>query len=178
MTLNKKVGKNKNIIVFVTIVLLQIVFLTGIFVVKKTGYHEDEFFTYGLSNSYKYPYLYGSDLQVYDNYDVWLNGTDFKNYICTNEETKFKYDSVWYNQATDTNPPLHYAVIHTISSVFCGHFSWWYAFSVNLVCFVIFQIFFYLLNVQILHSEKLAILVCAFWGFTLAGQGLFLFLRM
>lgn len=163
---------------FWLVLLLQIVFLICVFLFKKTGYHEDEFFTYGLSNSFRHPYLYGSDIQVPDNYDVWLTGKDFYDYIRTNEETKFRYDSVWYNQAMDTNPPLHYAIIHTISSVFCGKFSWWYAFSVNLICFAAFQICFYLLCIQIFRSKKLALMTCIFWGFTLAGQGLFLFLRM
>lgn len=175
---NQKSGKNICSKLFLLVLLLQIAFLICVFVFKKTGYHEDEYFTYGLSNSFRHPYLYGSDIQVTDNYDVWLTGKDFSDYIRTNEETKFRYDSVWYNQATDTNPPLHYAIIHTISSVFCGKFSWWYAFSVNLVCFAVFQLCFYLLNIQIFRSKKLALMICIFWGFTLAGQGLFLFLRM
>ena len=165
-------------LLFVIITILQTAFLIGVFTLKKTGYHEDEFFTYGLSNSYMHPYLYGSDLQVTDNYDVWMTGDDFKYYIRTNSDTKFRYDSVWYNQAKDTNPPLHYAIIHTISSVMCEKFSWWYAFAVNLVCFWVFQLCFYLLNIQICRSRKAALAVCAFYGFTLAGQGLFLFLRL
>ena len=178
--MEKKQIAEKDILskLFWLVLLLQIVFLICVFVFKKTGYHEDEFFTYGLSNSFRHPYLYGSDIQVPDNYDVWMTGKDFGDYIRTNEETKFRYDSVWYNQAMDTNPPLHYAIIHTISSVFSGKFSWWYAFSVNLICFAAFQLCFYLLNVQIFRSKKLALMICIFWGFTLAGQGLFLFLRM
>ena len=78
---NQKSGKNICSKLFLLVLLLQIAFLICVFVFKKTGYHEDEYFTYGLSNSFRYPYLYGSDIQVTDNYDVWLTGKDFSDYI-------------------------------------------------------------------------------------------------
>lgn len=165
-------------ILLVLIILVQCVFYTYIFLEKKTAYHEDEFFSYALSNSYKRPYLYGSDLQVCDNYDVWMTGDTFRYYLRTNEDTKFSYDSVWWNQQTDTNPPFYYAVLHTISSVFCGDFSWWYAYSINLVCFVLSQVFLYLLVIQLCRSKNIALIVCAFRAFTVAAQGDNLFLRM
>lgn len=166
------------IVLLALIIVIQCVFYTFIFMEKKTGYHEDEYFSYALSNSYKRPFLYGSDLQQYDNYDVWMTGEEFRDYLFPNENTKFAYDSVWWNQATDTNPPFYYAVLHTISSVFSGKFSWWYAYSINLLCFAVSQIFLYLLAIQLSRSKVTALIVCAFRGFTIAAQGDTLFLRM
>lgn len=165
-------------IIFFIIVLLECMIYVFIFSEYKTGYHEDEFFSYALSNSYYRPYLYGSDLQVMDNYDVWLTGDDFKYYIRTNDKTKFKYDSVWYNQKTDTNPPLYYALLHTISSFFSNDFSWWYAFSINIVCFIVSQVFLFLISIQLSRSYNFAVAVCIFYPFTIAAQGDNLFLRM
>lgn len=174
----KKQRDTVYLVLLVLIVIIQCVFYTFLFMEKKTGYHEDEFFSYGLSNSYKRPFLYGSDLQQYDNYDVWMTGDEFQNYLIPNDNTKFSYDSVWFNQATDTNPPFYYAVLHTISSVFSGKFSWWYAYSINLICFVVSQIFLYLLAIQLSRSKVTALIVCAFRAFTIAAQGDNLFLRM
>lgn len=173
----KKTGRLYAVIM-AAVIIIQCLTLVYIFEFRRTSYHEDEVFSYGLSNSYKYPFLYGSASYVPDNYDVWLTGDTFKNYIRTNEETRFRYDSVWSNQAEDLTPPLYYAILHTISSVDTGGFSWWYAFAINLVCFLITQVFLYLLSAKLSRSEFTALLVCAFWGFTLIVQSNFLFMRM
>lgn len=39
---------------------------------------------------------------------------------------------VWDNQAGDVHPPLYYAIIHTVCSMFAGKFSIWYAGVVNI----------------------------------------------
>lgn len=173
----KKTGRLYAVLL-AAVIILQCITLVYIFAAKKTSYHEDEVFSYGLSNSYKYPFLYGSASYVADNYDVWLTGDTFKNYIRTNEETRFRYDSVWSNQAEDLTPPLYYAILHTICSVNTGKFSWWYAFAINLVCFLITQVFLYMLAAKLSRSELTGLLVCAFWGFTLIVQSNFIFLRM
>ena len=165
-------------VLLAAVIILQCIALVYIFAVKKTSFHEDEVFSYALSNSYKRPFIYGSAHQVVDNYDVWFTGTEFRDYIRTNEDTRFRYDSVWYNQAEDVHPPLYYAILHTICSVNTGKFSWWYAFAINLVCFVLTQVFLYLLSDKVMCSKLRALLVCAFWGATLAAQNNYLFLRM
>jgi len=165
-------------VLLAAVIIIQCLTLVYIFQFRRTSYHEDEVFSYGLSNSYKYPFLYGSASYVPDNYDVWLTGDTFRNYIRTNEETRFRYDSVWSNQAEDLTPPLYYTVLHTISSVNTGSFSWWYAFAINLVCFPVTAVFLYMLSAKLSRSKLTALLVCAFWGFTLIVQSNFIFLRM
>ena len=60
----RKASEKKYIILLVIIIVFQAAFFTYNFIINKTAYHEDEFFSYGLSNSYKSPFLYGSKLQV------------------------------------------------------------------------------------------------------------------
>ena len=141
--ISEKKNFSKMNIVFIAIILIQMICLVLTFVTQKTANHEDEFFSYALSNSYYRPFIYGSAHQVRDNINVWMTGDDFKYYIETNENTRFHYDSVWSNQTADVHPPLYYAVLHTICSFFPNHFSWWWAFSINLICFAVTQFFLY-----------------------------------
>lgn len=173
-----KFSKRAAGLVLAAVIILQTLTLILTFSIKHTGNHEDEFFSYGLANSYKRTFLYGSSLYVDDNYDVWMTGDDFRYYIRTNENTRFCFDSVWYNQAEDLTPPLYYSILHTICSIDTEGFSWWYAFAINLVSYVVTLIFLYLLAAKLSRSQLTALLICAFWGFTLIAQGNFLFLRM
>lgn len=165
-------------IAVITIVLLQIVFFMVTFITKKNVYHEDEFFSYALSNSYDRPFIYGSAHQVMDNINVWMTGDDFKYYMETNENTRFSYGSVWRNQAADVHPPLYYVVLHTISSFFPNRFSWWWGFDINLICFAVTQFFLYKFINRLSGSRVAGLISCAYWGFSLAGQGCVLFIRM
>ena len=88
------------------------------------------------------------------------------------------YDSVWYNQTEDVHPPLYYVILHTISSIFSGRFSWYWAYIINIICFVISQIFLYKIFSQFGKSYFLGVVICAFWGFTIGGQNMIYFLRM
>ncbi|MBR6996960.1 MAG: hypothetical protein IKH96_13240 [Ruminococcus sp.] len=175
----KKKLRSEHIILAV-IILLQLVTLVYLFTAKKNIYDCDEYYSYGLSNSYKRPFISpfsyerGVEGQLTFNY----TGDDFKYYLRTSPDTRFRYDSVYYNQAHDTIPPLYYAIIHTICSVRTGHFSWYYAFVINLLCFIPTQIFIYLIGLKVTRSKFLSLLTVAFWGFTLGGISCFIFLRM
>lgn len=175
----KKKLRSEHIILAV-IILLQLVTLVYLFTAKKNIYDCDEYYSYGLSNSYKRPFISpfsyerGEEGQLTFNY----TGDDFKYYLRTSPDTRFRYDSVYYNQAHDTIPPLYYAIIHTICSVRTGHFSWYYAFVINLLCFIPTQIYIYLIGLKVTRSKFLSLLTVAFWGFTLGGISCFIFLRM
>lgn len=176
--ISEKKNFSKMNIVFIAIILIQMICLVLTFVTQKTANHEDEFFSYALSNSYYRPFIYGSAHQVRDNINVWMTGDDFKYYIETNENTRFHYDSVWANQTADVHPPLYYAVLHTICSFFPNHFSWWWAFSINLICFAVTQFFLYKFINRLMGAEFPGLLACAYYGFSLAGQECALFIRM
>ncbi len=162
---------------FLLTILLPMIFFVFLFAHEKTAYHEDEFFSYALSNSYKRPFLYGSSHLKTDNYNVWMDGDEFKYYLRTNADTNFQYDSVWYNQSMDVTPPFYYVILHTICSAFPDQFSWWFAFAINLVVFVIAQIFVYRLTFRLSHSKLTAYIICLLWPFTVGATETFLYLR-
>lgn len=174
----KSIHKNAWYIALALLILIQVLFFSYLFAKEKTSYHEDEFFSYGLSNSYYRPFMYGSEHLVFDNINTWETGDSFKNYIQTNDDTNFSYGSVWNNQIEDMHPPLYYVILHTISSMFPNQFSWWWGFSINLVAFVATQFFVFLIFRKMGKSNFAGLLVCAYWGFSIGAINNILYIRM
>lgn len=95
----------------------------------KVNYYIDEIYTYGLSNyngnginmEIEYDKTYTPGTAVYDDYMKVQNGQ------------RFDYVNVWRNQTNDVHPPLYYALIHTICSVFPNKFSKWFAAGINII---------------------------------------------
>lgn len=179
----QKIAKNKKsvYIILAIIILLQFMRLFYVFGWKKGGYHSDEIWSYGLANSYYEPYIYMEDdakKEIYKNLNEWLPGSVFKEYLTVQENEKFSYDSVWYNQTQDMHPPLFYAILHTICSFFPNTYSRWYAFPINAISFIISMIFLYKLSALMFYSKWKGVLVTGGYGFTIACLGNFLYMRM
>ncbi len=186
---NSKIG----LAALALIIIIQCVVTIFLFVNQKNIYNTDEYYTYGISNSFKQPFLFSDDIygfsssgetsaeesstSVTETFQI-RTGDDFKYYLRTKPETAFRYDSVWYNATLDTTPPLYYVFLHTLCSFHPERHSWYDGFALNMVCLVITQIFVYLLAYQISHSRWTACLTVAFWGFTLGGISCFIFIRM
>lgn len=49
---------------------------------------------------------------------VWISGEQFHDYITVGEEDAFSYLSVYFNVKDDNHPPLHFMLLHTMSSIF------------------------------------------------------------
>ena len=166
------------------IIFGQLVNIVSIIVSQKKAFHSDEIFSYALANSFYEPYLDTDSIRSkigdgHENYfGHWIPADVLREYVTVQKGEQFRYDSVWYNQSKDRHPPLYYSVIHTVSSFFPDTFSYAIGFAVNLVCFVIIQIFLYKLSREILKSEYLAVTVCLFWGFSCAAVELTIFIRM
>ena len=140
-------------LILIVVTALQITLFSYRYFNQKKMYYADEYFTYGLANSATQPFLYGSKLYTFDNYDVTLTGDEFRNYISTNEDTAFNYKTCWNNQVSDTLPPLYQLIVHTISSFNADSFSWGWAFYINLTAFVIAQFFLFRIK-RIMNPPK------------------------
>ena len=180
----KKIKQMRILPVFLlaVIIILQLLNVTYTIVNKKKGYHSDEIFSYGLSNSFYQPFLHSDKIYVdsneYINVDKWIPGELLRDYVTVQPDETFRYDSVWYNQMLDRHPPLYYAVLHTICSFFPDTYSPVFGYIINYVCFIVMQIFLYKLAVNMLKSKYLALLFCCFWGFTTAAVDMNIFIRM
>lgn len=168
------------VVLLVIVVAAQVCYICYHYVYEKEGYHCDEVYSYALANSFYRPYIERDAVfsdEIY-NVDEWLPGEVLHNYITVQQGEQFRYDSVWYNQANDRHPPLFYAALHTVCSFFPDTFSFWPGFILNLVYFVVMQIFFYKLIKTMLGSRYLALAACLMFGFTSGTLSMVLYQRM
>lgn len=64
---------------------------------------------------------------------VWISGEEFTDYITTGEGDRFNYLSVYFNVKDDNHPPLHFMLLHTISSLFPGTVSPFLGCAINIL---------------------------------------------
>ena len=65
---------------------------------------------------------------------VWITGEQFRDYVTVDHRDAFDYLSVYFNVKDDNHPPVHFMLLHTMSSVFQGTLSPWLGCSINLIC--------------------------------------------
>ena len=169
------------LIALAVIIIIQSVYVAVHFFQPDQRHFLDCYFRYSLSNSYYKPFM-SSEIGWMGTFST--SGEEINQLLMPTEATRFKYDSVWYNQECDVNPPLFYVVLHTICSFFPGKFSWWYGLSINIICFAVMQFFIFKLVNLLCKSPVPALVTNAFWGFTVCSQnsmeliGMYLMLMM
>lgn len=176
MKMKTKNNRAIYILLFI-ILLLQLVRIIYVFAVEKDGFHSDEIWSYGLANSYYQPYLYKDEYSSNKNMEKWLDGQVLRDYITVQENERFSYDSVISNMKKDLHPPFYFLILHTICSFFPDKFSKWYGFSINIFCFVVTQMFLFLLSEKMLKSKWKALAVIVLYGFSAAGVSVYIFIR-
>ncbi len=152
--MNKEKKEKMYIFLLVCIVLIQAIYITIIFGVHKVGYHSDELSHYTFANNYSV----GMEKLNNEQFVMgeWVDSYSLWNRITVEPEHRFSYASVNRNTSADVNPPLHYYILHTICSFFPNTFSKWYCFAINIICFVIGQVYLYLLTDKLVRGSKLA----------------------
>ena len=65
---------------------------------------------------------------------VWITAGQFRDYVTVDGSDAFDYLSVYFNVKDDNHPPVHFMLLHTMSSVFQGTLSPWLGCGINLVC--------------------------------------------
>ncbi len=63
---------------------------------------------------------------------VWITAEQFQDYITVGRKDAFQYLSVYFNVKDDNHPPLHFMLLHTMSSLFQGKISPMLGCSINL----------------------------------------------
>ncbi len=144
---------------------------------KKSDMFMDETVTYGLANSCYAPFI--SDVTEDKTLvHVLLTKDDFKEYLTAGEEDAFAFDSVYYNQTQDTQPPLYYMLLHFLCSLFAGQYSKWIGLSLNLVLYVFTCLMVYQVGKLILRSSRTAALAVLVYGLSYGGLSTVLMIRM
>lgn len=113
----------------------------------KDGFDIDEFFTYGLANSYQQPFL---STQT----GSWISGKAFSDYL-TAKGHAHEYLNVYENQIADVHPPLYYLFMHAVCSAFQNPpFTKWTGIGLNLFFFSLTQFGLLLLSARLLSDGE------------------------
>lgn len=180
--------KNKKVYLILFIIMLAgIVRFSYGFFVEKQGTHADEVWSYGLANSYYEPFIESPDNSqkeketenIYEkNIDEWLSGDVMSEYLTVQEDERFSFDSVYYNQSCDVHPPLYYYILHFLSSFFVDEYIPALAFLINVISYIIMSVFLYKLVLLISKSKLAGILCVLFNTFTMGTLSMMVFMRM
>ncbi len=68
---------------------------------------------------------------------VWITSEQFTDYITVGEEDAFRLSSVYFNVKDDNHPPLHFMLLHLVSSVFRGRAEAWMGCAINLAAMAV-----------------------------------------
>lgn len=147
----------------------------------RTQPHVDEVWSFMLANKYDSPFLYDNSLPAGTEdayFNDWHDGEYYKEALTVQPGERFAYDKVYMYEVNDTSPPLYYAIVHTICSLFANKFSWWFTFSINIVFYIGTLILMFALAKRFGMNDTAAILVALFWGLSGSGVNDICFLRM
>lgn len=167
----------KKLLFLAAIIVIQLVMIIFCFWNRKQSIHSDEIWSYGFANSYSYKDLFCDETGRITGLNQWTSSDFLWDYLVVNDGERFAYGSVLRNHKYDLSPPLFSLLLHTISSFFPNVYSWWFAFSINLVAFVFTQIFLFLV-VEKLADDKAGFLICLAYGFSRGAIDNFIFMRM
>lgn len=170
----------KYTILFTIIVIIQMLMLIHYMKIRTSLFY-DEIWSYGMANSYDSPFLYdkGYTRDKYDSfYNHWIEGRRYFEYITVQPQERFAYNKVFNNQMADLHPPLYYMILHTICSFFPDSFSRWYGQIICLIVFVLAQIALFKLAKLFFDNDLMALLMCIFFGFSMAAVNNFIYIRM
>lgn len=163
-------------IVLVVMIVLQVILIVYCFT-KKEGFHSDELWSYGYANSYYGGDIYCDQSDKPIHLNEWEDSSVIRDYLVVNKGEEFSYGSVYHNMTDGEHPPLHSLILHTICSFFPDTFSPWYAFSINIVAFVVCMLFLFK-TAKLLRGEWFALVCCFLYGFSMGARDTYIYLRM
>lgn len=172
-----KLTRKKIIFILSAMILIQLAYITYTFGWQREGFHSDENWSYGYANAYYQSQLYCDEDENPINFNTWTSSDVFRNYVEVQEGQQFSYGSVAHNMSADFNPPLHSVLLHTICSFFPDSFSWWYAYIINIISFIVAMIALYFLGRELTHSKKTALFICFYYGILSGALNTFVYLR-
>lgn len=109
---------------------------------------------------------------------VWLSADTFHRYLTTDQSDRFDYLSVYFNVKDDNHPPLHFMLLHTVSSIFSGQVAPWMGCIINLFCILGICILLMRIANEILQKPGIGLFASILYAFSLAGMQTLLLIRM
>ena len=140
---------------------------------QKSGMFIDEIYTFGLSNGSYTPFI----TDVLES-DPILTRQEMLDYLTASREEAFSFGSVWYNQIQDVHPPLHYLLIHAVSSCFPGSCSKWIGIVPNILLLLATCTVLYALVLRSFRDRRIALLGAALYGLSTIAISTAIMIRM
>lgn len=116
---------------------------------------------------------------------VWITAKQFSDYITVEGGDAFHYLSVYFNVKDDNHPPLHFMLLHTVSSLFRGKISPWMGCAINMgavlwIMVLLYRICFLLAPAFGLgdRSRSLGLMTALFYGLSTGALATVLLIRM
>lgn len=122
---------------------------------QKSGFHEDEYYTYFSSNR---------SLGLYQPDREWQDRQTILDEFSVKEGEAFNYGLVKLVQSWDVHPPLYYWIFHSICSLTLGVFSKWSGIITNLLAFTIGFWLLYMIMTQLSVYWPVTAIALLFWG--------------
>lgn len=165
--------QQKNNFILVLIIFLQLAIITCI-ASHKYAFFIDELWSFNLANSNNVLCL-GEASSVFNK---WHSRDFWQSLLTVSSDNRFNYLGVYLNQAADVHPPLYYAVLHTVCSLFPEQFSKWYAIVPNMVAFALTQMLLYRVSCHFIKDTWIKFLPVIWYGFSAAAVNIVIFMRM
>ena len=163
-----KKGSKRYSVILLILLFIQIITIC-VFGVQKTGYHQDEYYSYFSSNR---------SLGFYYPDREWVDTDTLKNEFVVLEGERFNYGLVHQVQSWDVHPPLFYDLLHTVCSLTPGIFSKWQGLIVNLIAFIISYFLLVKLAGSVGMNRELRLILMFAYGFNPMTISCVMFIRM
>lgn len=142
---------------------------------KKVGLHEDEGYTICSSVNPD-----NGVLSVYDNTTnnpTWRTKEYVQNALSLLPSNILNFKALYLNQAYDNHPPFFYTLVHFATLFFGGKFSFYSAFIVNIISFIISCLVISKI-LKLLNKENLIIPALILYGLSMGTISMVIFQRM
>lgn len=175
----KKIGENNKFkLAFIVLLLIQILYMLY-WGQTKSGFYVDEFFTYDnahymSASTPKRVKLYEAD---YMKYNEWFDLMEIKSTLTVSKENSLLNDGIIYNIKALLKKPYMTLLNYTETLFFTNELNKWSGISINILFFVISQVFFYLLAKRVIKDDMFALLATAMFGFSGIAVSMVAFVR-
>ncbi|MCR5670068.1 MAG: hypothetical protein K6G10_03610 [Butyrivibrio sp.] len=125
------------------------------FATEKSGYHEDEYYTYYSSNR---------SLGLYQPDREWQDRQTILDEFSVKKGEGFNYMMVSLVQSWDVHPPVYYFIFHTLCSFVPGVFTKWTGLITNLIAFTLSFGLLILILKKLKAPDYITFTILAFYG--------------
>lgn len=109
---------------------------------------------------------------------VWISKEMFQAYVQCGAEDDYNLLSVYFNVKDDNHPPLHFMLLHMMTSLFKGEISVWHGCVINLAAIAGTLWLLGLIGDIVFKNKKNSVLLMILYGMSMAAVSTTLWIRM